>query len=270
MSTRRALLFKDQGGEVNPAYLIEDYVYYGESLAFDSGSSTFCFNTDGTKLFSATNVGVIKQYSMSTAYDITTLTYDSVSYTFTGANIRGMDMCSTNTRVMVMDNTINFITELDFTANDISTATVGNSFNRGGAGSSLQISPNGENILISDNTYPIGDNYMQYVLSTPNDITTASLYVTTQPQVDVFPFSSSFFNNGFSMLVGGASNNRIYQRNLPARYDGDTGTWITSVDSSLDVSAQSTGNLFDIRKTPDSTQVYFISTVSRKIYQYNL
>ena len=66
-----------------------------------NNAQEFCFNGDGTKLFVADETvasGTIFQYSLSTAYDTSTMSYDNKSFA-TGNGIAGLFVSSDGTKL---------------------------------------------------------------------------------------------------------------------------------------------------------------------------
>lgn len=89
----------------------------------------FTLNSDGTKIYVADQRNIY-QYSLSTAYDISTASYDSKTYdvetnvTTTNPNIRGIEFNNDGTKIFVNAFADSKVYELDLsTAYDISTAS---------------------------------------------------------------------------------------------------------------------------------------------------
>ncbi len=123
------------------------------------------FNDDGTKMYILGLVNdSVFQYSLSTAYDLSTASYDSVSFSFTS-----------------QDN-----------------APIGFVFNN-----------DGTKAFMSGNT---GDSVYQYTLSTAYDISTLSYdSVSFSVSQEINPQGITFNNDGSKMYILGSTSDTVYQ-----------------------------------------------------------
>jgi hypothetical protein len=204
--------------------------------AFQSTSSQglnprgLTFKSDGTKMYECqVSTQDIKQYSLSTAWDITTLSYDSVAFVTSGqvTGIRGVSFKSDGTKMFVVGSATSVVAEYDLsTAWDISTATynsVSYDFSSQAAGAeSLSIQNNGTTMLIGDNALH------KYTLSTAWDVSSASFVET--------------FDAGSGAFVGamfGDSGEKLYY----TQYAGTQG------DTIQEYTATATGTTNQMNKT---------------------
>ena len=188
-----------------------DRVYqYDLSTAFDVSTSSYnsvsanvqsqdsfpeglAFNNDGTKMYMiGNNTNSVFQYSLSTAFDLSTASYDTVSF-----NITSQDTDPRN---------------ISFNSDGTKMYMVG-SFN---------------------------DSIYQYSLSTAFDISTASydnssLSLTSQ---DSDPHALAFNNDGTKMYMIGIGSDTIHQYTISS----------TTITNTLDLS---TGSVFEITPTSD-------------------
>lgn len=235
------------------------------------------FKPDGTKMYvggSATDK--VYQYSLSTAWDVSTASRDSTSLNIAGqdSTVTGIRFKPDGTKLFVIGSQSDKVNSYDLsTAWDVSTGTFNGSFSV----ASQTTAPEGM-FVKSDGTkmYVIAggasvDNVHQYTLSTAWDITTASydtkvFYVGAQDGVPVDVF---FKDNGTKMYVLGDNVNRIFQYSLSIAWDVETAAVPSKGDGFLYLGAQSTG-MTGLFFKPDGTKVYAVGTTNDRVYQYSL
>jgi hypothetical protein len=133
------------------------------------------FSSDGTKMFECqASTQDIKQYTLSTAWDITTASFDSVNFVTSGqvTNIRGVCFNQAGTRMYVVGSGTSVVAQYDLgTAWSISTAvynSVSFNFSAQAAGAeSVFISSDGLTMLIG------GGALSKYTLSSAFDVSSA-------------------------------------------------------------------------------------------------
>ena len=155
----------------------------GTSLdSFNAGSAPqdIRFNNDGTKMFLAPHSSFdLRQYSLSTAFDVTTATSDGVDYELSNRNATnpgsvGLAFNSDGTKMFTTDSANGG--EIDeyslSTGFDLSSVTyvrtLSISSNTGGDPRSLIFSPDGTTMFILDS-----EEIDEYVLTTGYDLSTA-------------------------------------------------------------------------------------------------
>ena len=133
------------------------------------------FSSDGTKMFECqASTQDIKQYTLSTAWDITTASFDSVNFVTSGqvTNIRGVCFNQAGTRMYVVGSGTSVVAQYDLgTAWSISTAvynSVSFSFSaQAAAAESVFISSDGLTMLVG------GGALYKYALSSSFDVSSA-------------------------------------------------------------------------------------------------
>jgi len=243
------------------------------SVATEDASPFDCFfKPDGTKMYVVGQGNdALYQYTLSTAWDLSSASYDSVSFSLSTQDTAtlGLFFKPDGTKFYIVGNTNDTVFEYDLSsAWDISTASYSaNSFSV----NSQDATPAG--VFFREDglrMYVVGlasDSVYQYTLSSAWDVSTASydsksLSVTTQ---DTNP-SGLFFNpDGTKVWVSGTVGDAIYQYTLSTAWDISTATY----DSvSFDVSAQDGGPRGFFFK-PDGSKMYLVGSVNDTIYQYS-
>lgn len=250
-----------------------------DGVSFSVGSqdvapTALSFKSDGTKMYIAGNNLVVYQYSLSTAWDLSTASYDSVSFSVisqvsaTGGlafNNDGTKMYVGNAQTLTNGEIYQYSLS---TAWDVSTASYDSV--------SLDTDAVDFNPLAlfwkSDGSalYFAGaqnDSLFQYTVSTAYDLSTASY---TSKSLDVSsqvttPSGLSFNSDGTALFVDDATSDAIYQYNLSTAWDISTGSYS---DVSFSVSSQDTNprNMFF---KPDGTKMYVVGITNDTIYQYS-
>ena len=268
-------------------YDLTNASYASKSFSFASQENSptgFEFNSDGTKLIivgwqqiiGGSGTGGCYQYSLSTAYDVTTASYDSVSFNLGSQMVQplGMKFSSDGTRMFVIDNQAPTDGDVVFQYNlstgfDISTASYSNN--------SLNVSSY-ENILGAIDFKPDGtkmfllgagsDTVRAWNLSSAWDLSTAS-YASETYSVGSQEGSCTgltFNSTGTKMFITGYATDTIYQYSLSTAWDVSS----ASYDSvSLSVSSQETQPR-QLRFNSDGSKLWLIGTDSDSIYEYSV
>tara|TARA_R110000787_G_scaffold106392_1_gene214061 strand:- start:195 stop:2354 length:2160 start_codon:yes stop_codon:yes gene_type:complete len=247
------------------AYTIAGATYDSVSLDVSSqaGDATgMCFNNDGTKMYVIGEISdAIYQYSLSSAYDLSTASYDSVSLSVSSQQ--------TNPRSVVFNNDGSALYICGTSSADAHQYTLttpydlstGSYASKTFSLSSQELYPCG---LIFNNDgasmYVVGSQnktVYQYTLSTPFDVSTASyasksMSVTSEQSS---PTGLAFNSDGTKIFVIGETTPKINQYSLSSAYDASTGSYdsvsYTYTQGSIprDIVFNSTGLKFYI---PDS------------------
>jgi len=195
----------------------------------ESAPSGVFFKGDGTKMYVVgTITDAVYQYSLSTAWDISTSSYDSISFSVSSQDTLPFDISfkTDGTKMYILGKLNDSVYEYDLsTAWDISTTSYSQSFSvatqeTGPQG--LFMSPTGVDLFIVGTT-ATSVNY--YTLSTPWDISTAShigSFSVSAQEGD--PQALYFKLDGTKMYVLGSSTDTIYQYSTatPATITYDT------------------------------------------------
>ena len=239
----------------------------------DAQPSDFAFNTDGTKLYMVgENSDSVHQYSLTSGFDISTASYDSVSFSVSSqeTTVTSVFFNTDGTKMYVLglinDRVYQYTLSTGF---DLSTASY-DSVNFSVAsqdGSPLSV------IFNNDGTkmYMVGvstDTIYQYSLSTGFDLSTAS-YDSVSFSVaseNTTPTDITFNNDGTKLyMVGRDTSSTVYQYSLSTAYDIST----TSYDSiSFSVNSQDT-TAYGLGFNDNGTKMYMLGQVGNKIYQYS-
>jgi hypothetical protein len=173
--------FKAGGDAYNLDRIIFDNVSQLTNIAFGQAKS-FQFKSDGTKIYMCNYSSEIYQFSLSTAWDIRTASYDSKYYTALSANdIRGFFFNTDGTRMIMFSGANRQLRQVTLsTAWDISTAgSVTSSSTMSGYTSGniygADLSSDGTKLLLTDLN---GDQVLVYTLSTAFDGTTCGTTAT--------------------------------------------------------------------------------------------
>ena len=199
-----------------------------DSKTFDVGSQDtdpyeVAFKSDGTKMYIlGTANDTLYQYSLSTAWDVSTASYDSVSFSFTSQTLQpyGMSFSPDGTKLYVADQQNSKILQYTLsTAWDASTISYASKFldvsgEQGNSIYGVAISYDGS--YIYSGTQSTGVVY-QYKLSTAFDVSTGSYTnasVSTSSQ-EAAPTSIEFDTSGKSMFITGFNTDTVYQYTIP-------------------------------------------------------
>jgi hypothetical protein len=222
------------GADVTVGYDLANAAYDSVSFSVASQETNpegLFVSTDGTKMYI---VGItsdaVFQYSLSTANDLSTASYDSVSFSTTSQTAvpSGLFFKPDVTKMYINDQSAGVIYEYNLsTAWDISsTAYSNNSINVSTQSTdimSVEFKPDGTKMyLIASN-----QNVYQYSLSTAWDVSTVSydsvsFSVSSQ---ETTPESVRFSSDGAKMFVVGQINDAVYQYNLSTAWDLSTASY---------------------------------------------
>jgi len=234
------------------------------------------FNLDGTKMYVAETfspLDTILQYTLSTAWDVSTASYSGKSYDVSaqGNEIYGMFFKPDGKKLYVLDDGWDSVWQHSLsTAWDISTASYDNKFYPayGGYG---ELHPRGL-FFNSDGTlmYVGGqDNkrIYQHILLTAWDISTASYnnkygYVGTEIGATLF---YSIFLNPLGNKVYLLTHYGIFQYSLSVDWDISTLTYDNKYKNITE------DNLFyDLFIRSNSVKLYAVGAQNEKVYQYSI
>lgn len=200
----------------------------------DTQPSGVIVKADGLKLWiSGDNGNEIDEYSMSTAWDITTLTFVSVlAIGATDTNISAVAMSSDGTKIFALgnqlDNVYMFALPTAYLLSSAS-ATPTATFAVGGQDitmTGLTFSDDGLFMYTCGST---GDNVYQYTLTVAFDITTASFTRSFGVNTKEGAVASvTFGNSGTIMYICGSSSTSIHAYNLSTAWNISTAVFSKS------------------------------------------
>lgn len=230
------------------------------------------FNNDGTKLYVMGVVGDdINQYTLSTAFDLSTASYDSVSFSVASQETDpyGLAFNNDGTKMYITGNVSDSVFQYTLSPGfDLSTASY----------DSVSLNVNSQDTIptgiIFNNTgskmYMIGqssDQIHQYTLTADFNLSTAS-YDNVSFSIaseETSPMDMAFNSDGTKMYIVGSSSDTVFQYSLPTAYDLST----ASYDSvSFNVNTQDS-NPRSLVFNNNGTKMYIIGTTTDSIYQYS-
>ena len=257
---------------------ISDATYDSKSFSVSGqlANDSLAFKTDGTKMYclnQGTRVG--HQYSLSTPWDISTASYDSVTGSFTGqtSSPSGLKLSSDGTKCFVLDSVV--ITDRIYqytlsTAWDLSSVSY----------DSVSLSVNGLDTdgtgfcFNSDGTelYYMGqatETIYQYSLSTAWDLSTADYYSSSRS----FSFAAQTAEcrnviinlDGTKMyIVEEGNSDFVHQYTLSTAFDVSTASYDSD---NFSLSSQETEPR-DIEFNNDFTKMYALGQSNSTVFQY--
>ncbi len=227
----QGLWFKPDGTRMYSTDMDDDNIYqYDLSTAWDitsavynsvtistaaGGHQNIVFSTDGSKMYSIDKGDYIYQYDLSTNWDLSTADYatNSVKLSTESSEPNGLFFKPDGSRMYISDTLSDLIYQYDLSTDwDLSTADYAtNSVNKATQGTFTQqifFKPDG---LIMYEADSASDMMHQWTLSTPWDLSTASIDTESAVPVDNAIQSLFFKPDGSVMYQSDNLNNKIYQ-----------------------------------------------------------
>lgn len=263
------------GGAVSWTVDISQISYDSVSLSVTSQDSSprgLDFNTDGTKMYMTGNSNdSVYQYSLSTGFDLSTASYDSVSVDLSGTLSTVMDiLLSSDGTKMYVNAGYNTIYQWNLsTAFDLSTASYSNtnfgvsSQTNGSRG--FRFNADGTKMYLVDGS---PEKVFQYSLSTAWDLSTASydnVSYTSSETDDLLDVS--FNTDGTKMYLLSRFDQIFYQYSLSTGFDISTASY-DSVSSSS-ISSQTSHSPYSTKFSADGTKLFVLSNANDTIFQYS-
>jgi DNA-binding beta-propeller fold protein YncE len=264
------------GGNAAETYDIANASYDSVSLNIATEEpipTGLTFSADGTNAYIAgPNNDTVYQYSLSTAWDLSTASYASKSLSVSGqALLSGaIQFKDDGTSLYVLDRNLDDVFQYDLTtAWDVSTASYASksmdATSQDTAPRGMYFKPDGTRVYIAGDT---NNSIYQYALSTAWDISTGSFETGKSFSVNTqttYPCGVYINSNGDKMWVASTTDGYIYQYSLSTAWDVST----ASYDSvSFDASTQVTTGLHDLYFKSDGSKMYLISNSTDAIFQY--
>ena len=263
------------GANVVEGYDLANASY--DSVSFSVGTQDtvptgLTFSTDGTNAYVAgPSQDKVFQYTLSTAWDLSTASYANKSLTVSGQALLSGAIAFKNdgTSLYVLDRNLDDVFQYDLTtAWDVSTASYASksmdATSQDTAPRGMYFKPDGTKVYIAGDT---NASIFQYALSTAWDISTGSyesksFSVNTQT---AYPCGVYLSPDGYKMFVAATTEGDIFQYSLSTAWDVST----ASYDSvSFDASTQVTTGLHDLYFKSDGSKMYLISVSTDTVYQY--
>ena len=233
------------------------------------------FKSDGTKFYIVgNNNDTVYQYSCSTAWDVSTASYDSKSFSIAAQDTipQGLFFKSDGTILYVLGANSRALYQYTVgTAWDVSTASYASKV----FSVSVQLSADSLTGISfkSDGTkfYIVGQNndtVYQYSCSTAWEMNATSTYdsksfsVTAQ---ETFPTDVQFKDDGTKFYIVGETNRTVYQYSCATAWDVSTASYDSKSFSVVGQETQPQGLFFK----PDGTKFYVTGFTSKTVYQYS-
>ena len=241
-----------------------------DTTAQDGNMNSLFFSTDGTKMFAAGHsTDTVYEYSLSTGFDISTASYNSVSLSISGQDTfpKGLSFSSDGTKMYVSGSTNNNVHQYTLTsAWDLSTASYDSvSYSPHAVLASVDFNNDGTKMYTTFVGSPA--SIRQHTLSTAWDLSTASydsVSFSTSSQ-ETQPWGVCFNPEGTQMFVTGYSSDRVHQYTLSTAFDLST----ASYDSlSLDVVLQE-NRPTSIRFNADGSKMFVLGYTNDDVFQYS-
>jgi sugar lactone lactonase YvrE len=209
----------------------------------------------------------VYQYSLSTSWDPSSATYDSVSFSV------GTQEATPNSIIFKSDGTSfyvlgygNSVYQYDLTtAHDLSTASYASKSLSTGLTNAvgLSISTDGTKLWAAD----VGGTIQQFTMSTAWDVSTAS---SDSKSLDVSARGATttgiyVSHDGSAVYITNLGTDTIYEYDLSTDYDISTGTY-NSV--SFSVATEET-NPWGFTFKSDGSKMYLIGNIGDSVYQYS-
>ena len=283
------LFFKDDGttfyilGQVNDtvyqyscstAWDISTAFYDSKSFSVatqDTNPNGLFFKPDGSKFYVVGNTNdTVYQYSCSTAWDISTASYDSKSFSVTtqDATPSGLFFKPDGTKFYIVGNTNDAVYQYSCsTAWDVSTASYDSKICRvlfEGTPTGLCFKDDGTKLYVVGTT---NNRVYEFALSTAWDVSTnntagGGFHVAAQ---EASPNGLFFKPDGTKFYIIGDNNDRVQQYSCSTAWDVSTGSY----DSKLFLVNGQDATPHDIVFKPDGTKFYIVGTTTDTVYQYS-
>ena len=248
-----------------------------DNVSFTSSSQIatpreLAFSTDGTKMYIlGYSQNAVFQYSLSTAFDLSTASYDSVSFSVSSqeTNVTGMIFKPDGTKMYVIGQTSDTIFQYSLsTAFDLSTASYDSvSFgvsSQDTVPAGLAFNPDGTKLYMCGTGF---DKVHQYSLSTGFDMSTASYdsvsFIVGNQESK--PYTMAFNTDGTKMYVAGYTSDNIHQYSLSTGFDLSTASY-----DNVSFSFASQDNVpLGMSISSDGTKLYMCGNQNDKVHQYS-
>lgn len=236
--------------------------------AQETSPAAMYFKSDGLTMFVIGSAGDdINEYSLSTAWDLSTATFVRQSGVIPEGNPTGLFFKPDGTVVYVVGTVLDTIyTYIATTPWNVSTLKTKNLYRVATqeiTPNALHFSTDGTKMYVMGST---GDDINQYNLTTPWDIQTATYEKIFSVAVEETGPNSLFFSpDGTNMYVTGTSGDDVNQYSLSTAWDVGTASYVR-VFSVASQEASPTGLYF----SPDGTRMYVTGTTGDDINQYDL
>ena len=274
--TAQGFTLKVTGANISLGGDLSNASYDSKSFSVSSQEiyvQSLFIGNNGTKLYVVgTNNDTVFQYTLPTAYDISTASYDSVSFSVSSQTSTpvGLAFKSDGTSFYVADNSTEVIFQYDLSvAWDVSSASYSSkSFSTNAQAGDFQSKP----AFSTDGSVMIvpkfsNDVVYQYTLSTPWDISTAfyaskSFSVASQ---ETALSAAILSKNGNKLWVIGSTSDTVFEYDLSVSNDISTATY-NSISFSI---AAQDGTPRDLAFANNDEKFYVLGDSNDSVFQYS-
>ena len=264
-------------GSIAAAFKLNNVPELTGSFSVNSQESStpfgVAFSADGTKMFMLGNsTQSVYQYNLSTAFDVTTASYNNVSFSVSSQSSQPYDLTfsTDGTKMYIMGGANDTVYQYNLsTAFDLSTASYANLSKY----VSSQDSQPQAIVFNLDGTrmYMVGktnDSVFQYNLSTAFAINTAS-YASKSFNIsaqEANPTSLAISADGTRMFIVGYSGDDVLQYTFDTPFEANTAAYDNIFFSVFSQEQAPRGLTF----STDGTKMYVIGNTSKSVQQYAL
>jgi sugar lactone lactonase YvrE len=256
--------------DVNSASYAGKSFYTGTQ---DTQPNALFFKSDGTKFYIIGQINkTVYQYSCATAWDVSTASYDTKSFSVTSQESfpNALFFKPDGTKFYIIGSTNDTVYQYSCaTAWDVSTASYDTkSFSVTSQESfpnALFFKPDGTKFYIVGST---ADTVFQYSCATAWDVSTASydtksFSVSTQ---ELIPTGLFFKSDGTAFYIVGTGNDTVFQYSCATAWDVSTSSYGSKA---FFIGGGQEGNPTDVQFNDDGTKFYIIGSNLDSIYQYS-
>lgn len=272
--TEHSFVLSVTGSNVSTSYDLANASYDSVSFsvaAQETAPEGLFFKPDGTKMYiCGGNANRVSQYSLSTPFDISTASYDSVflSTAFQGPP-SSLTFGDDGAKLFTISGAFgvvfqyNLSTPYDLSSGSYSNSSVSISSQEAGA-TGLAFNSSGTKMYVCGSA---SDSVYQYSLSSAFSISTASYDGIS---FDVSPQEASaedvtFNSDGSKMYILGSGNDTVYQYSLSTAFDLSTASYDSISFSVLSQDGFPRGMSF----SSDGSKLYMVGINTDTVYQYS-
>ena len=230
------------------------------------------FKSDGTKMYAIDHTtDRIYQYSLSSAWDISTASYDSLNGYVGGQATQAMDVefKSDGTKMYIVDSFQRAVYQYSLSsAWDVSTLSYDSVVDYIGSQENgprgIAFKTDGTKMYISGDS---GDEVNEFSLSSAWDLSTASASsIFDFSNEDGSPMDIEFKSDGTKMYMMGYDNERVFQYSLSTVWDVTSASYdgVSTYVGSQEVTP------WDVHIGSNGTKMYIIGNSYDKVFQYTL
>ena len=226
---------------------------------------------DGLKMFLCAGTGVIYEYALSTAFDVSSASYSSTSGNISAQTpaLTGISFSPNGAKMYAVGTTNRTIYEFDLSTPwsvvSGSLSYSGNSFSiasKETAPTGVTLNPSGTKVYIIGYN---SDSVHEFALSTAFDISSASFTSTfSVSSQDTEPQALQFNSDGTLMFICGSNSSKIHAYNLSSAYDISSSVYNSKFLSLASQTTSPVGFAFN----PLGTKLTVFSANNSYVYGY--